>query len=203
MAGAKLFEKLPNIKYDISLKNEPRLTKNIFVTTKVVDKYTNDPTTHYEYEVKDGETPFKIAELYYNDPNYWWVVMFFNDFRDIQTEWPKSTSEFSNYIDSVYGSQEEATKSIYEYRNDELKINTETYDLTYNWFNDNFDNPVEDAKGATPPFNDLTYAQLTSFDSYTYYEWEFDMNERNRVIKILRDDSLNDFVEEFENMIKI
>ena len=54
MPGPLLFSKLPNVKYDIQLQNEPKLMKNIFVSTKVVDKFANDPLSHYEYEIKDG-----------------------------------------------------------------------------------------------------------------------------------------------------
>ena len=203
MPGPLLFSKLPNVKYDIQLQNEPKLMKNIFVSTKVVDKFANDPLSHYEYEVKDGESVFKIAELYYEDPNYWWVILFFNDIRDYLGEWPKSSAEFVNYIDSVYGSQMEAELAPYYYYTSDKKINSETYTTTKNWFDINFEDPFEEAGSITPPFNDITYRKLISYEKYSLYEYEFDENEKNRVIKLLKNDILDDFVEEFENAINI
>ena len=202
MAGSTLFSKLPNIKYDIQLLNEPKLMKNIFITTKVVDAFANNPLTHYEYEIKDGETPWKIAELYYENPNYWWIILFFNDIRDYYSEWPKSSENFQRYMDEKYEDIKE-TENAYYYYNNSTKMSPSTYMLINNWFKNKFENPKEDAGDSKPPFNNITYYQFKTFEKYSVYEYEFDRNEKNRVIKLLRLNYLEDFITEFEKMIKI
>lgn len=198
MARQDLFSKLPNVEYDISLNNKPIMVKNIFVSNKIVDKYANDPLSHYEYEITENDTIHSISELYYGDPRYYWVILLFNDIRDYLEELPKSPSTFQRYIDKVYGDMFTATSTPKYYYTKNEKISVETYNFIKNWFDSNFDNPKTEAGSATPNFNKkITYDKFEQFKKYSMFDFENELNEKNRTIKLLRSDILSDFIEEF------
>ena len=203
MSKQNLFSKIPNIEYDISLNDKPKLVKNIFISNKIVDKFSNDPVTHYEYTIRDGEDVFTISELYYDDPRYYWVILLFNDIRDYISEWPKSPASFSSYINSVYGDVQSANSTPYYYYDEEEKISVQTYNYIKNWFTSNFEVPLQETTGSkTPNFNSqMTYSKFSKFKKYSMYDYENEKNEKNRVIKLLRSDMIQSFVEDFQNVI--
>jgi hypothetical protein len=183
MARETYFSKLKNIKYDMYLNNKPKLVKNIFHKSIVVDKFINDPNTHYEYTIKDGDSPQSLAELYYGNPNYYWVILMMNNIVNPQDEWPLSAALFDTFINKRYGGTPEAEKSreYYIHKVYDHIISIETYDRLVSR-------------------NDRSFEH---YKMYSSYEKEFDKNEKNRVIRLLKKSVLDDFVKEFEKVMAI
>ena len=92
------FNKFPKIDYDFitgttgaNFANIEML--NIFRRVKFTEKTLKDNKNFEEYTVVQGESPDDVANKFYEDPNYWWVVLLCNEIVDVENEWPKSISE--------------------------------------------------------------------------------------------------------------
>jgi hypothetical protein len=96
------FEAFPTINYDVvGLKNYKTI-RDILTRVKVRDKLLGNHTAFEKYDVKDGETPEKIAFNKYGDSNLHWVVLYFNDIVDPFYEWPLSLRDFDKWIMDKY-----------------------------------------------------------------------------------------------------
>tara|TARA_B100001057_G_C22871853_1_gene959410 strand:+ start:6412 stop:6957 length:546 start_codon:yes stop_codon:yes gene_type:complete len=181
MAGKSLFNKVPYTNYDIFLNNKNRVVKNIFKVAQVVEKYQVEPSSSYEYIVKDGDTPEIISQLYYGSPLYHWTILVFNNVISFYDEWPLNSSAFATMIAEKYGDvlTAETTPHCYVHKTNSTKISPETY----NFFTEDF--------------------ERTQYDLYSKFEYENELNEKNRVIRVIRDDVVDDFVKEYERVIRL
>jgi hypothetical protein len=79
------------------------------------------------YEVADGERPDTVAYKYYGMSDLTWLIMLTNELYSLD-EWPKSESEFVEYLNAKYGSVAAAQAQIYQYKNAQgLYIDETTY----------------------------------------------------------------------------
>jgi len=97
-----MFNKIPNILYDIDLKNRPVLAKNIFRHAHTIDSYRNNSNFYFYHTIKSTETIEDLAEFYYDNARLSWVILLYNEIRDIYTELPKDDNTFFSYIQSKY-----------------------------------------------------------------------------------------------------
>ena len=96
------FEGFPTIDYDVvGLKNYKTI-RDILTRIKVRDKLLGAHTAFEKYDIKDGETPEKIANDNYGDPKLHWVVLYFNDIVDPFYEWPLSVRDFDKWVIDKY-----------------------------------------------------------------------------------------------------
>ena len=58
----------------------------------------------YPYTIINGQRADSIAEQYYGDPSYDWLVYLSNNIIDPINEWPKSENEFEDFLTLKYGS---------------------------------------------------------------------------------------------------
>ena len=179
MAGKSLFNKVPYTNYDIFLNNKNRVVKNIFKVAQVVEKYQVEPSSSYEYIVKDGDTPEIISQLYYGSPLYHWTILVFNNVISFYDEWPLNSSAFSTMLSEKYGDvlTAETTPHCYVHKTNSTKISPETY----NFFTKDF--------------------ERAQYELYSKFEYENELNEKNRIIRVIRDDVVDDFVKEYEGVI--
>ena len=177
-----MFEKVNNIHYDMFHDGKPKLVKNIFNKSVVVDAFMQNPNSHYEYTIKDGETPQIIAELYYDDSNYYWVILMMNDIVNYRDEWPLSTAKFDAMINSKYKTVKNAESQTIHYYDKQWNtiISKETYDR------------MKERKDPA----------IEKYERLNALEMENIKNEKNRVIRLLRKRSLTEFVERFAQVMK-
>ena len=95
------FDRFPKINYDfvtgITGANFSDLEMmDVFRRVHFTEKTLNDKKNFEEYRVSDGEKPDDVANEFYGDPNYWWLVLLCNGIIDVENEWPKSVSELDN-----------------------------------------------------------------------------------------------------------
>ena len=140
-------------------------SKDKFVTTDFATnivarfKYLGDiletADAFYPVVVRDGERPDTIADKYYGDSKYAWVILSFNQYIDPLFEWPLSQEEFDAYMKREYGSVAAAKSNIKYY-----------YKLL------NGKNYIVDSAQAYD-------------STVTSYDYESDLNEQRRNINIL------------------
>ena len=85
----------------------------------------------YPYTVINDQRPDSIAEQYYGDPSYDWLIYLSNNIMDPLNEWPKSAHEFNDFLTLKYGSvantQQQTAYYQVSYNFDESVIGTNAY----------------------------------------------------------------------------
>lgn len=102
------FQNFPKIYYDFdttdndrSLKILTDITANVRVRKQILEKITQ----YEEYDIQEGETPELIAEKFYGNPEYHWIIMLLNERYDYVSDYPINQDELEDYIASVYGAE--------------------------------------------------------------------------------------------------
>ena len=62
-------------------------------------------SNYVEYTIKDGETPDMISQRFFDDPNYNWIILLFNEALDPFYSFPLSTNSLERYVNKKYGGQ--------------------------------------------------------------------------------------------------
>lgn len=155
--AVQYFKNFPLINYnDISIRNimlKASIDINLFLNN----------TKLYTYQVKDGDKPTIVANQYYGDVNYAWLVLLSNRIIDPYFEWPLTDRELDAHVIKKYGSLESALSTIYEYKsvfNEEERITVDTYTYAYN-------------------DNNFLFTPVYAYDK------EFELNEQNRNIQLI------------------
>ena len=91
------FQNFPDIIYDFDINGTTSviqvkdITRNIRFRRDVLANIT----IYDEYDVIDGETPEHVAEKFYGNPEYHWVVMLINEVYDYKQDWVLSYNDLS------------------------------------------------------------------------------------------------------------
>tara|TARA_R110000868_G_scaffold45769_2_gene151575 strand:- start:368 stop:1015 length:648 start_codon:yes stop_codon:yes gene_type:complete len=170
----------------------------------------------YPYNIQESDTPEIIARKFYDNSERHWIVLLFNNIVDPQWDWPLKEKTLIDYIDSKYSANGAAnttvqtgiawamsTNNVQSY----FKIITRT----------SFDG-TETIEKLSVDAN--TYANVTtSLNSYTlqdgttitqrvtketqsYYQYEVDLNEAKRTIKLIKPEFVPAIEKEFKKVIK-
>jgi hypothetical protein len=114
------FSLVPNLKlYPES--NESLVVKNIFRSIRFRQDLRKYSEFYDQYIIKDGQKPLDVAFEQYGDPALDWIILIFNNIKDINTEWPKSIYYLNEYIEQkytdVYATHHYETREI-KYKNE-------------------------------------------------------------------------------------
>ncbi len=207
------FTEFPKTLYSFDLKNDsPTIITNIFSRFKIRSKVLNNAVAFYKYQVRDGDTPEIVAYNEYGDVSYHWIVCMVNDLIDPHFDFPLPTDSLEKYIIKKYGyasianSQsaihhyEFVKESTYAEVNGVIKSNTEKHIVTLSQYDhtsntlitQNVNTPTTEiynfrANNADP--NTAIVSTLTIKSSYKpvyVYDYENEVNESKRQIKMLR-----------------
>lgn len=104
---------------------------NLIAKVKFDETVLKRSATFYPYTVVNNERADRIADSYYGDPSYDWLIYLSNNIIDPQNEWPKSENEFNDYLNLKYGSisNTQIQTAFYRvnYDTDESVISTAVY----------------------------------------------------------------------------
>lgn len=99
------FSNFPQIVYDFNIngvvdyKVITDISKNIRFRKKVLENIA----LFDEYDIVEGETPEIISEKIYGTPYYHWVIMIVNERYDYINDFPLTTRELDELIETKYG----------------------------------------------------------------------------------------------------
>jgi hypothetical protein len=174
------FSTFPYILYpDLSNTQENVFVQDITIRVILNELGVNTKTLFYNYTIYDGDTPEILAEKFYKNYNYHWVILIVNHIFDVQLDWPLTTLEFNEYITKKYGSvvsaMQEKIYIIYPYENKE-----HPYIVPY-----------------------LTYVNYTPENRkmISAYDYELEENNKKRHIRILKPEYVEKFVSLFNAQI--
>ena len=190
------FRQLPELDYP-SLTNERtsaydyQIVKNIFKRAVLRDDIFKEVTAFTKYDVIGDERPDQVANRFYGDSAFDWVVLTTNNIIHVRDEWPMGNQDFLTYLNEKYTEQELA--NIHHYETDLIRNSRgqliqpegmtvpENYSITY------LDNGVL-----------RTESKITSF---TFLEHETRLNDNKRNINILRQEYLTLFLENIADIM--
>ncbi len=155
------------------------------ITSSILLKYRpmNNTTLYTFHTVSDGETPITLADAYYNEPTSHWVILLLNGIVDPIFDWVLSSPELTAFSGAKYG-----TSNIYKvkYLYNTLTKKRVTQALTKDYV---------DNTGTV--INTLP----AEFQIITNFAYEVDENDKKRDIKILAPTYLQEFKNQFEDLI--
>lgn len=138
-----------------------------------VDRFSKDFVDLQTITIPDGFTIEQVADKYYGDPNYHWVIMVLNDIVDPRIEWPMNSWDLNKYCQTKYGS--DGMYEVHHYRT----ADANKFIVDYN--------PADLANGVIEEVTNLVY--------------ETELNDSKREIKILPPRYLTSFEQKFKSMI--
>jgi hypothetical protein len=168
------FKKFPLAGYNLGVpeSNQPTQVTNIFHRARIREVVNVNALVFYEYVVRDGETPEIIADKYYGDPQYFWVVLFANDMLDPYFDWVLSYDNFNAMMIANYGSLVAAQSTHYQY---------------------------QDPQGNVIDFT--TFINTPGSRDVNAYDFWFGVNEAKRTIKLLDKQFLSQIDTELDNLL--
>ena len=171
---AHFFRNHPKVSYDLNKDNTPINVQNPLVRFIYKESLKDKATWYYTHDMAPGQSLKYIAEKYYGDSRYDWVLMITNDILDPVYDLPLDYNDFIAYIRSKYGSVPEAQAKVKHYE----QIIAEQTKLTDGTIVPKIVQIVDETT-----YNTLTDSARREVDCYTY---EDELNESKRTIKILR-----------------
>ena len=161
-----------------TFKDVTNLLRRVALNTKVK---TN--TLLYDtYDVKEGETPESIAHKLYGNAELHWVVLIVNDITDRYHQWPMTYAQFLQYVNDKYDDVNAAHH----------------YEIAQTSGDDNTKIEVYANSALYTGDNDF-YGTATTI---TNLEYEENLQDERRKIKLLDPSFVNQFVSEFELLMK-
>jgi hypothetical protein len=194
----RYFKTLPKVAYKDKTGYVTLLT-NILTRVKVIPTMLNNPLLYYTYDIKDSDTPEIIADKYYGDSYYYWIVLLVNEIQHPQWSWPLSSNIFDDYIAKKYVNVD--VNDIYYYEKILTKNTVETEEISEERVKidkETYDSLIESTQTFT--FDEITTQVSTTKRIVTYYLYEQELNESRRNIKLLNLKYLNNFVDQFEKL---
>ena len=186
---ANYFRNIPRVNYDIygTEPNKYRNVTNIMKRIKFKSKVIEDISDYYTYRVMEGERPDTISFKKYKTVSYAYLIMMINDIYDPLFDWPLSSQQFEQYIRNKYGTVESAmgtTKFYYQIIRAEVPRT-------------GIAERIPEVKFIV---DETTYNALdqTPRTTQTVYEWEDELNDNKRNIKLIS----SDFIQDIDYQVK-
>ena len=111
------FQNFPYTYYSLDNTSTVQIVTDITNRAVISDEVKSNLSIYDEYDIIDGETPEIVADKFYNNPELHWVVLNYNDIIDPRFDWPLSTNDLNNYVDSKYTS----VNGIHHYEDNDLR----------------------------------------------------------------------------------
>jgi hypothetical protein len=219
---AKYFNYFPSTVYTNS-----DTSTSVDIVTNIISRFAfekslkQNSSLFYSYEIQDGETPEMIASKYYGSPEKHWIVLLFNDIIDPQYDWPLDERTLITYINSkysVYGNVHVPYQTGIQWAQDAGNVKTYYKTITRLSSKPTKNQIVEkieiDATTHTNlPVTSMTYTlndgskitQTISKSTQTYYDYEVELNDNKRKIKLLKAEYVTQagLMNEFKRVINL
>ena len=202
---SKFYNLFPKTRYnyDGNSYNNTKVMTNILFRIKIIDKIKNNVYTYYDVNVTDEDTMEILADKYYGNPEYHWIIALANDIIDPQYDWPLTSRVFTSYIKNKYGTIANAQTQIHHYEKRIVRTTLNgVYDDVIQIDADTFESIPEYSYEALSLSDNTTVEEVITTKSVTCYEYERDANEAKRKIKLIKKDYLNQILNEFKDIME-
>lgn len=216
---SKYFSYIPKFNYSIDDTNAVKFVTNIVSSPSIEPSFIENTSVYYTYEIRDGDTPDNLAAKFYGSSERYWIILMMNNIVDPQYDWPLKYDEFNRYVDIKYYGVDHANSYVpgeglqWAKNSDINRKQHSYYKVITKTVNDvttvvklpvdktTYDNDEIMQTGITSSLllkdgSLLTYEYSKEYK--TFYDYEYELNESKREIKILK----QEFVSILENEIK-
>ena len=179
MSSTYYFSYFPKVQYDY--QGYSKIVTDVL--RRVAMRDLNDilnSTIYYKYTIKENEKPEDIAQRYYGDTIYTWIVLYANNIINFYAQWPRNHNEFEEYIVSKYGSVEYIANKTNE------QVIHHYEDGNGNWI-------TKDTWVKLPIPNKTEYV-------ITLYDYEYNLNEAKREIYVIKVEYIRQIIEEINKI---
>lgn len=210
-------DKLPVTLYDInknSLSNYTVVT-NVFFRIQIIKEIIDNASAYYVYTIREIDKPEILAEKVYGNPEAHWIILLANDMVDPQYDWPMNYIDFENFIINKYGSVAAAqatphhyekvtqrqigvTNTPYIFRQEIDYANTSNSVPTS--FHYDYYTGLENLEYNTYSVANTTVFQTVSREMISCYDYEYNLNESKRTIKIIKPEYYSQIIREYDEL---
>lgn len=214
---AKYFNYFPKTLYTAN-----NSTSGLDTVTNIIARFGFESTlkqnssAFYKYSIQDSDTPEIIAEKYYDNAERHWIILLFNDIVDPQFDWPMQERVLIDYIDAKYAANGAAAvpattglswaknvNHVQAYFKVITKTNVDGIQLIEKLEVDA--NSYANVAASTTSYtlqDGTTITEVVSKEKRSYYDYEYELNEDKRHIKLLKPDFVPQVEKEFKKIIK-
>ena len=188
------FRELPNLLYPSFLPNKKSsldyiMVKNVFRRVKLRDDLYNNFVVFQKYEIPEGARPDNVSEEVFGTPNLDWVILTVAGILNVRNEWPLSNRDLYNYAYDKYGDSLNSTRF---FETTEVKDSSSRLILPKGKVVDsNFTIP-------NPTNPSATLNPVVGISNFIY---ETRINEEKRNINVLREEYLQEFLDDMRQIM--
>ena len=215
---AKYFNYFPKTFYTSNNDvNGVEAITNIIARFAFDSQLKENTSAFYPYQVQDSDTPEIIADKYYGNVEYHWVVLLFNNIIDPQFDWPLKSDTLIDYIDKKYtanGSANTPAQSGLTWALSENNVQG-YFKVVTTTANDGTITQEKITIDANTYANVITGSNtyttqagesvtvVTTRETQSYYTYETNLNESKREINLIKSDFLPQIEKEFKRVISL
>ena len=169
------FGNFPFVLYDSVGGGNFKVVTNLLKRVAVRSKVKINTSLFDTYDVRDGETPEMIADMLYDDSELHWIILLLNDITDRYHQWPQNTNQFIAYVNDKYSN----------------------IDATHHY-------EISQVSGDTTIKIDIgtDNTEHSGASVVTNYEYEENLQDKKRKIRLLDPTYVEGFVAEFKKLMK-
>ena len=194
------FDTLPKVVY--TQNGVSSVYTNLLARVSVIPEMLKDPLIYYSYDIQEGDTPEIIAHKYYGDSYRYWIVLFANQLLDPQWDWPMTSRVFEQYLANKYPSTNIYSEiEYYEKVITQYDVDTQTTTINRVRIDENVYNGLPVTQTATYILPTGPVTITTERNAVSIYDYELNQNEAKRNIKILNSIYVNQFEEQFKQLL--
>jgi hypothetical protein len=191
---------------------------NIIARFGFEKKLKENSSAFYKYTIKDSDTPEIIAAKFYDHVERHWIVLLFNDIIDPQYDWPLDSRTLIQYINTKYSANQYAdtantsvtgiswaqnTSHVKSYFKNITRTSADgTIIIEKITVDANSYANIAATSIAYTLNNSSSITETISKTTQTYYDYEVDLNEAKREIRLLKSDFVPEVEKEFKRVIK-
>lgn len=198
----KYFNNLPLIAVTKTDKTR-QIYRNLMARVSVIPSVMENSLSFYTYDLQHSDTPEIVAHKYYGDSYRYWIVLFCNQMLDPQWDWPLNDVSLQKFITKKYANTGiDPYADAQSYKQVSTQYNPVTGQTVVNETNIS-----ESAYNALTPYTKtITFPNeqvSLSVDKriVSYYEYEIELNESKRTIKLLNKNYVSQFEAEFSKLM--
>ena len=194
------FRELPNIKYPSFLSDKNSSleyidVKNFFRRVKLREDIQNTLVVFDKYEIPMGFRPDNVAEELYGSASLDWVVITCAGIVNIRDEWPLDSNQIYDYSLNKYG---EKLNEVKYYQTKEIRDGEGHLILPKGKrVNSNFTVKYYDNTLSTY----VTKSGTNVRSGISNYEHETILNDNKRFISVLKEEFLQEFLNDFRDIM--
>ena len=207
---AKYFNFFPKILYTSDTISGD-VVNNLTSRFSFEEGFKNNTSVCYEYDIQDSDTPEIIAAKFYGDSERHWIVLMFNDITDPQFDWPMDYRTLIAFMDEKYKDNANTNQSgsnwaqshVHSYYKVETRTTLSTNTIVVNKFevDSNTYSTITTTSNDVLLASNKTIRIQISKQTQSHYDYEMELNESKRKIKLLKPEFVNNIESEFRRVI--